>query len=87
MESEIGLCSRAHIFIVVDCDVIILFLYNFAENHRLRIDLNDEREKSTLIENEIILRRELNLINIIILLWSLLLCLCARSARLNAKLC
>lgn len=62
MESEIGLCSRAHIFIVVDCDVIILFLYNFAENHRLRIDLNDEREKSTLIENEIILPRELNLI-------------------------
>lgn len=49
--------------------------------------ISTTREKSTPIENEIILPRELNLINIIILLWSLLLCLCARSARLNAKLC
>lgn len=63
--------KRAYVFIVVDCGVIILFLCNFAENHRLRIDLNEESEKSTPIENEIILPRELNLLNIIIRLWSL----------------
>lgn len=78
MEGDVGLHSRAY-------DIHRRRgkwrHHPIVENHRLCIDLITERKEHTQFENESILPRELNLINIIILLWSLLLRVCVRTPR------